>query len=375
MSTRKLLIVTNDFPPRQGGIQAFVHELARRLPADQVAVYTSDYPGAAAFDAEQDFPVRRHPGGLLIPTPAARARVLQARRDFGSTSVWFGASVPLGLLAAPLRRAGVRRMVASTHGHEAGWAMLPVARQALRRIGEQVDVVTYLAEYTRQQLAGAFGPRANLVQLAPGVDLDTFSPAVSGAGVRQRHGLTGRPVVVCVSRLVPRKGQDVLIQAMPAILSKVSQAALLIVGGGPYEKRLRALAQRVGVAEQVVFTGPVPAAELPEHFAAGDVFAMPCRTRRMGMDVEGLGIVFLEASATGLPVIAGNSGGAPETVRQGITGLVVDGHDVVAVADRVSGLLADPQRAAAMGTAGRHWTEQSWQWSTAADRLADLLRL
>lgn len=375
MSTRKLLIVTNDFPPRQGGIQSFVHELARRLPAGQVAVYTSDYPGAAAFDAEQDFPVRRHPGGLLIPTPAARKRVLQARRDFGSTSVWFGASAPLGLLAAPLRQAGVQRMVASTHGHEAGWAMLPVARQALRRIGNQVDVVTYLAEYTRRQLAGAFGPQAKLVQLTPGVDLDTFNPAVSGAAVRQRHALTGRPVVVCVSRLVPRKGQDVLIQAMPAILAKVEQAALLIVGGGPYEKRLRALAQRAGVAKQVVFTGPVPAAELPEHFAAGDVFAMPCRTRRLGMDVEGLGIVFLEASATGLPVIAGNSGGAPETVRQEITGLVVNGHDVAVVADKLSGLLADPRRAAAMGTAGRHWTEQSWQWGTAADRLADLLRL
>ncbi|HEY0168992.1 MAG TPA: glycosyltransferase family 4 protein [Jatrophihabitans sp.] len=375
MSARALLIVTNDFPPRQGGIQSFVHELARRLPAGQVAVYASDHPGAAAFDAEQDFPVRRHPSGMLLPTPGARRRVLQARQDFGSTSVWFGASAPLGLLAAPLRRAGVRRLVASTHGHEAGWAMLPVGRQALRRIGAEVDVVTYLAEYTRQRLAGAFGPKATLAQLTPGVDLDTFSPAVSGAAVRQRHGLTGHPVVVCVSRLVPRKGQDVLIQAMPAILAKVEQARLLIVGGGRYEQRLRALAQRTGVAEQVVFTGPVPAGELPEHFAAGDVFAMPCRTRRLGMDVEGLGIVFLEASASGLPVVAGNSGGAPETVRQGVTGLVVDGADVAAVADQVSGLLADPRRAAAMGAAGRQWTEQSWQWNAMADRLAELLRL
>jgi phosphatidylinositol alpha-1,6-mannosyltransferase len=207
------------------------------------------------------------------------------------------------------------------------------------------------------------------------VDLDNFSPEVSGAAVRQRHGLTGRPVVVCVSRLVPRKGQDVLIQAMPAILAKVPQAALLIVGGGPYEQRLRKLARRTGVAGNVVFTGPVPAAELPEHFAAGDVFAMPCRTRRLGMDVEGLGIVFLEASAAGLPVVAGDSGGAPDTVRQGITGLVVNGIDIVAVADRVSGLLADPRRAAAMGTAGRKWAEQSWQWNTMADRLAELLRL
>ncbi len=375
MSPRRLLVVTNDFPPRQGGIQSFVYELARRLPADQLAVYASDHPGSKAFDAEQDFPVRRHPGGLLIPTPRARNRVLQARQDFGSTAVWFGASAPLGLLAAPLRRAGVRRVVASTHGHEAGWAMLPGARQALRRIGNQVDVVTYLADYTWQRLAGAFGPHPAMVKLTPAVDIDAFRPGVSGAAVRQRHGLAGRPVVVCVSRLVPRKGQDVLIQAMPAIAARVDGAALLIVGGGPYEQRLRELAERTGVADRVVFTGPVPAAELPEHFAAGDVFAMPCRTRRLGMDVEGLGMVFLEASASGLPVVAGDSGGAPDTVRDGITGLVVDGRDVAAVAQQVGGLLADPQRAARMGTAGRRWTEQVWQWATVADRLAELLQL
>jgi phosphatidylinositol alpha-1,6-mannosyltransferase len=375
MTARQLLIVTNDFPPRQGGIQSFVHELARRLPAGKVAVYTSNFAGSAAFDAQQDFPVRRHPSGLLIPSPAARRRVLQARQDFGSTSVWFGASAPLGLLAAPLREAGVTRMVASTHGHEAGWAMLPVARQALRRIGEQVDVVTYLTDYTRRKIAGAFGPRAQLVQLTPGVDVDTFTPAVSGAAVRQRHGLGGRPVVVCVSRLVPRKGQDVLIEAMPSVLSRVPGAALLIVGGGRYQQRLAELARRTGVAEQVVFTGPVSAGELPEHFAAGDVFAMPGRTRRLGMDVEGLGIVFLEASATGLPVIAGNSGGAPDAVQQGTTGLVVDGTDVATVAAQVSDLLADRARAAAMGAAGRQWTEQAWQWNTLADRLAELLHL
>ncbi|HST49538.1 glycosyltransferase family 4 protein [Jatrophihabitans sp.] len=375
MSTRRLLVVTNDFPPRQGGIQSFVYELARRLPAGQLAVYASDHPGSKAFDAGQDFPVRRHPGGLLTPTPRARRRVLRAREDFGSTAVWFGASAPLGLLAPPLRRAGVRRMVASSHGHEAGWAMLPGGRQALRRIGNQVDVVTYLADYTRQRLAGAFGPHPALVQLTPGVDVDTFSPAVSGAAVRHRHGLTGRPVVVCVSRLVPRKGQDVLIQAMPAIAARVEQAALLVVGGGPYQQKLRELADRVGVADRVVFTGPVPAAELPEYFAAGDVFAMPCRTRRLGMDVEGLGIVFLEASASGRPVVAGNSGGAPDAVRDGITGLVVDGRDVAGVAHQVGGLLADPERAGRMGSAGRRWTEQAWQWGTMADRLAELLQL
>lgn len=373
--SRRLLIVTNDFPPRQGGIQSFVFELARRLPSAQVAVYCSDYPGAHAFDANLDFPVRRHPTGLLIPTVAAARRIVRTRHEFGATSVWFGAAAPLALLAGPLRRAGVDRQVASTHGHEIGWAMLPAARQALRHIGEQVDVLTYLGEYTRRRLAAAFGPRAELVALPPGVDSQSFSPRVDGAAVRARHGLTGRPVIVCVSRLVPRKGQDVLIRAMPTVLEQVPDAALLMVGKGPYQARLVELARRVGVSEQVVLTGGVPFEELPQHFAAGNVFAMPCRTRRLGMDVEGLGIVFLEASASGLPVIAGDSGGAPDAVRPGITGEVVDGRDVTAVASELIRLLTDRHRARTLGAAGRDWVETSWDWDARSERLAELLRL
>ncbi|MDQ2838145.1 MAG: glycosyltransferase family 4 protein, partial [Actinomycetota bacterium] len=263
----------------------------------------------------------------------------------------------------------------TTHGHEVGWAMLPGARQALRRIADGVDVLTYLGEYTRRRLAAVLGDRTSLQQLTPGVDIDTFNPAVSGEQVRQRYGLTGRPVLVCVSRLVPRKGQDVLIRALPAIRERLPEAALLIVGGGPYAGDLRELAVKHGVIENVCFTGPVPAAELPQHFAAGDVFAMPCRTRRFGMDVEGLGMVFLEASATGLPVVAGDSGGAPDAVLAHRTGEVVDGTDVAAVAAELSALLADPRRARELGAAGRRWVEQSWQWDTIADRLAELLQL
>lgn len=373
--SRRLLIVTNDFPPRQGGIQSFVFELARRLPAKQVAVYCSDYPGAAAFDAALDFPVRRHPTGLLVPTVAVARRIVETRDEFGATSVWFGAAAPLALLAGPLRRAGVNRQVASTHGHEIGWAMLPAARQALRHIGKQVDVLTYLGEYTRQRLAAAFGPHAELVALPPGVDAKSFAPSVDGAAVRARHGLTGRPVVVCVSRLVPRKGQDVLIRALPAVLEQVPDAALLTVGKGPYQARLAELARRVGVSEHVVLTGGVPFEELPQHFAAGNVFAMPCRTRLMGMDVEGLGIVFLEASASGLPVIAGDSGGAPDAVRPGITGEVVNGRDVAAVAVELIRLLSDVDRARKLGAAGREWVETSWTWDARSERLAELLRL
>jgi len=373
--TRRLLLVTNDFPPRQGGIQTFLWELVRRLPADQVAVYASDHPGAAAFDRELPFPVRRHPTGLLVPSPAGRRRVLQARSDCGATSVWFGAAAPLGLLAGPLRTAGARRLVATTHGHEVGWAMLPGARQALRRIADQVDVLTYLGDYTRVRLARVLGERTRLERLTPGVDSDTFAPSVPGDGIRQRYDLTGRPVIVCVSRLVPRKGQDALIRALPAIRERVPGVALLLVGGGRYAGRLRQLAAEGGVADQVVLTGPVPFSELPQHFAAGDVFAMPCRTRRFGMDVEGLGMVFLEASATGLPVVAGNSGGAPDAVRPDVTGELVDGRDLAGIADTLAGLLTDPDRASRLGKAGRQWVEQDWQWDGIAARLAELLEL
>lgn len=368
------LIVTNDFPPRPGGIQNFVHSLAIRQPAGEIVVYAPAWPGAAAFDAQQPFPVIRHTSALMLPIPAVlrRARAIAAAER--CDRVWFGAAAPLGLLAEPLRRSGIDRMIAFTHGHEAGWAVLPGARQVLRRIGRNVDAMTYLCEYTRVRIAAALGDAANrLVRLPPGVDVDAFSPSVDGAATRRALGLAGRPVVVCVSRLVPRKGQDVLIRALPAIRARIPGAAVLLVGGGPYRAELQRMAASMGVAGDVVFTGSVPSQELPAHYTAGDVFAMPCRTRRGGLDVEGLGIVYLEASACGLPVVAGRSGGAPDAVQDGITGTVVDGRDVAATARAVADLLADPARAAGMGAAGRAWVEAEWRWDLLATRLRGLL--
>lgn len=371
---RRTLVVTNDFPPRQGGIQSFVHQLALRQPAGSLVVYASDHEGSARFDAGQPFPVLRHGTGLLVPTPAARRRVVDALREFECSAVWFGAAAPLGLLAPALRAAGAERVLAMTHGHEAGWAMLPGARQALRRIGDGTDVITYLGEYFRARLAGPFGDRPELVQLTPGVDVEAFRPDLDAAPVRKRYGLTGRPVVVCVSRLVPRKGQDTLLHALPVVQRTVPDAALLLVGGGRYRDELTGLAAALGVSGDVVFTGSVPYADLPAHFAAGDVFAMPCRTRRAGMDVEGLGIVYLEASAAGLPVLAGDSGGAPDAVRDGETGYVVDGRDPGAVAERLVGLLLDRSLRERMGAAGRAWVEQDWNWDVLAQRLYGLLQ-
>ncbi|MGA5030723.1 glycosyltransferase family 4 protein [Streptomyces cellulosae] len=378
----KTLIVTNDFPPRPGGIQAFLHNMALRLDPERVVVYASTWKrtregveATAAFDAEQPFTVVRDRTTMLLPIPAATRRAVGLLREHGCTSVWFGAAAPLGLMAPALRRAGAERIVATTHGHEAGWAQLPAARQLLRRIGESTDTITYLGEYTRSRIARALTPEAaaRMVQLPPGVDEKTFHPGSGGDEVRARLGLTDRPVVVCVSRLVPRKGQDTLIRAMPAVLAAEPDAALLIVGGGPYEKDLRRLAADTGVAASVRFTGSVPWSELPAHYGAGDVFAMPCRTRRGGLDVEGLGIVYLEASATGIPVVAGDSGGAPDAVLDGETGWVVPGTSPTETADRITTLLADPELRDRMGRRGREWVEEKWRWDLLADKLKTLL--
>ncbi|PWR12847.1 alpha-(1-2)-phosphatidylinositol mannosyltransferase [Micromonospora sicca] len=370
----RTLLVTNDFPPRPGGIQSFVHHLAVRQPAGSVVVYASSWRGAEKFDADQPFEVVRERTRVLLPTPLVARRAAKLARAYDCDTVWFGAAAPLGLLAAGLRRrAGIRRAVALTHGHEVGWAALPGARAALRRIGRGVDVTTYLGEYTRVRLARVLDGVTELRRLAPGVDVDTYHPSVDGEPVRIRLGLADRPVVVCVSRLVPRKGQDMLIRAMPEIRRRVPDAALLIVGGGPYRAALEKLARHAGVERDVVFTGSVPSAELPAHYAAGDVYAMPCRTRNRGLDVEGLGIVYLEASATGLPVVAGDSGGAPDAVREGETGYVVRGRDVAQLADRVATLLADRDLARQLGAAGRAWVEREWRWETQAQRMAALL--
>ncbi|MFJ3584001.1 glycosyltransferase family 4 protein [Streptomyces sp. NPDC090127] len=378
----KTLIVTNDFPPRPGGIQAFLHNMALRLDPERVVVYASTWKrsregieATAAFDAEQPFTVVRDRTTMLLPTPRVTARATALLREHGCESVWFGAAAPLGLMGPALRRAGARRLVATTHGHEAGWAQLPGSRQLLRRIGEGTDTLTYLGEYTRSRIAGALTPAAagRMTQLPPGVDEKTFHPASGGEAVRERLGLSDRPVVVCVSRLVPRKGQDTLIRALPEIVRRVPDTVLLIVGGGPYEKDLRGLAATTGVSDSVRFTGAVPWEELPAHYGAGDVFAMPCRTRRGGLDVEGLGIVYLEASATGLPVVAGDSGGAPDAVLDGETGYVVRGDAPAESADRIATLLLDPELRRRMGARGRAWVEDRWRWDLLAERLKELL--
>jgi phosphatidylinositol alpha-1,6-mannosyltransferase len=369
----KVLLVTNDFPPRPGGIQSFLHGLVARLPADDVVVYTSRWRGWEEWDETQPYEIVREDTSVLLPTPAVRRRAVSLVQSRGCDVAWFGAAAPLGLLAPALRRAGAARLVATTHGHEVGWAATPGARQLLRRVGAEVDVMTYLGDYTRSRLAAVLGAdAAKLQRLTPGVDTEMFRPGLGGE-VRRSLGLSDRPVVVCVSRLMRRKGQDVLVRALPVVQRAVPDAALLLVGGGPSRSRLESLAVSCDVASSVVFTGSVPWEELPSFYGAGDVFAMPCRTRLGGLDVEGLGMVFLEAAACGLPVVAGDSGGAPDAVLDGESGYVVDGDSVPAVAERLVALLAQPQVARRMGERGRTWVGEQWSWNKTVETLEQLL--
>ncbi|MDQ1616994.1 MAG: phosphatidyl-myo-inositol dimannoside synthase [Actinomycetota bacterium] len=372
----RTLVVTNDFPPRVGGIESFVLAMVSRMPPDEVVVHTARQPGDAAFDGGLPFPVVRDPSRIMLPTRAITARSVQIARDLSCDSVWFGAAAPLGLMARSLKeRADVLTTVATTHGHEVWWAATPGARTLLRRIGDTNDVLTYLGTYTRHRIARALSAQAGgrMVQLTPGVDDVAFRPDIDGSAVRERYGLVDRPVVVCVSRLVERKGQDMLVRALPLIQRRVPGAAVLLVGDGPHRTRVERIASQLGVTGDVVFAGAKPWAELPPYYAAGDVFAMPSRTRKVGLEVEGLGIVYLEASASGLPVVAGDSGGAPDAVQDGTTGFVVNGRSPAEIADRVSTLLLDPALSARMGEWGRRWVEQRWRWDDLAASLQGLL--
>lgn len=371
----RTLIVTNDFPPRTGGIESFVLAMAQRMPKGEVVVHTARQTGDRAFDATLDFPVIRDRSRLMVPTPAISRRAAEIARAEGCDRVWFGAAAPLGLMAGRLRAAGVQRLVATTHGHEVWWANVPLTRQLIRRIGNQVDVVTYLGEYCRARIAPALdtAAQARMVQLTPGVDDVVFHPGADGARVRERHGLGDRPVVLCISRMVARKGQDVLVRALPRIRQAVPDAALLLVGDGPHRREVERQVDRLGLREHVVFAGRVPWAETPDYYAAGTVFCMPTRTRLAGLEPEALGICYLEAAAVGLPVVAGDSGGAPDAVLDGENGFVVNGRDVEAVADRCAQLLLDPELARRFGERGRAWVARQWRWDDLAVRLQQLL--
>lgn len=351
------LWVTNDFPPRSGGIEQMLFHLVGTLPPDTVQVLASPWEGDADHDAALPYAVQRVHRRPLLPTPGLLRTVRRAVRAHEADVVVFGSAWPLAELAGHLDVP----TLGITHGREAGlvrWGFAPL----IRRLGRACSDMTLLSDFTAGRLHPVLDRITGLHRLPGGVDTVVFTP--DGPTMRSRHQLhPDTPVAVCISRLVPRKGQDQLVRIWPQVRAAVPGAHLLIVGTGPLEARLRHEVEAASLDGAVTFAGEVAWAELPAYFRTGDVFTMPCRTRLGGMDVEGLGLVFLEAQACGVPVVVGDSGGAPQTVMDGTTGLVVDGNDDADVLGAVVGLLADRDRSRAMGAAARTHVAATWDWS------------
>jgi phosphatidylinositol alpha-1,6-mannosyltransferase len=379
--TEKIICITNDFGPRAGGIETFVIGLIERLPPGSVTVYTSQQGDTKAYDQNwlDQFGVKvvRDKSKILLPTP----RVARAIKELISKQkievAFFGAAAPLALMAQSLRKAGARRIVSLTHGHEVWWAKVWPFKWAMRYIGNHVDHLTYLGDFTHKEIARSLSADAAsaMVKIAPGIDVAHFAPQSSAVELRQSLGLANKKVIVSVGRLVHRKGQDSLITALPQILQHHSDAHVLLIGAGPHKKHLEDLVEKFSVQDAVTFIGRIQYADLPRYISVGDIFAMPSRSRLAGLEVEGLGIVYLEASACGLPVIAGKSGGAPDAVLEGETGITVDGRDPAAIAKAVKFLFDDPIRAKEMGQRGREWINSSWHWDIRARKFVEILKI
>lgn len=369
-----MLLVTNDYPPRLGGIQRTLEALVRRMPPDRVAVLCPAWDGAAAYDQRQPYRVVRQPERFLWPTREVARRVRAVAEEHGAEVVLFGAAYPLALLGPGLDRLGLPYLAAA-HGFEYWLSIAPGTHALMRRAtGRAARVTVLCSAFIARVVRTAVPDPVPVSVVYPGADVTTFRPDLPVEDLRVRHGLTDRPVVVCVSRLVPRKGQDVLIRAMSEVRRRVPDAVLVIVGDGPYRRALERMADELAPPGSVVFAGAVSEEELPRYYRLGDVFAMPCRTRLGGLEVEGWGNVFIEAAACGRPVVVGDSGGAREALAPGETGLLVDGRRVPEVADAVASLLADPALAERMGRAGRARVERAFTWERASAELARYLR-
>lgn len=367
MEVPRTLLVTNDFPPRVGGIERMLEALVGELPADRVTVFCPAHPHAQDFDSAAPYRVIRQPERFLLPTPAVRDRLTATVRETASDVVLFGAMYPLAMLGPSLARAGVPYLAAA-HGFEYWLSIAPGTHAAMRYASSRASRVFCCSRFVARTVRTAVRRPIPVSVLHLGADAETFRPDLPTDDLRKRHGIGDRPVVVCVSRLVARKGQDFLIEGIDRIRSHAPGAVLVIVGSGPYEPQLRTLAARAPEGS-VVFTGSVSEEELPRYYALGDVFAMPCRSRLGGFEVEGWGNVFIEAAACAKPVVVGDSGGAPEALIHGETGVLVDGTDVGSVADAVGSLLADPERARRLGAAGRERVLGHLTWAAVGERL------
>lgn len=364
-------MVTNDFPPIVGGISSFADNLMRRLP--DTLVYAGAHDDAHAFDAAAPYPVFRGPRRFMLPTADVERDLDQVIRAERPDLLLFAAPWPLPLLGARFDLP----FVVCTHGAE---AVIPArirgGRAALRRFLRRASMLYAVSRYTGEwvrRTVGVTGPPIRLLRNS--VDLQAFHPSIDGSAVRARLGLGDDPVILTIGRMVPRKGHDMLIKAMPAVRALHPTARLVVVGDGPMREELEKLAADLPRGA-VTFTGRIDDDERAAHFAAADIFAHPNRARMMGFEEEGFGVVFLEAAACGLPVVAGDSGGSPEAIADNETGILVDGQELQAIVSALDRLLSDPPWAAAMGQAGRTFVERNFDPETIAERLAeDLARI
>ena len=365
---RRHLLVTNDFPPKVGGIQSYLWELWRRLPAADIAVHTTPHAEALAFDSEQAFVVTRSREPVLLPTPTVVRRVRNLAERQGAELVVWDPALPVGHAA---RRVG-RPYAVVLHGSEVTVpGRLPMARSILARVLRGASLVICAGNYPAAEAERAAGCTLPTVVVPPGVDTDRFRPLdeAERASVRRELGLpVDAPLVVSVSRLVPRKGMDTLIRSAARLERTEPDLVVAIAGSGRDRRRLEGLVASTGAP--VRFLGRVPEELLPGLYGAGDVFAMLCRSRWGGLEQEGFGIVFLEAAAAGVPQVAGESGGAAEAVAHERTGLVMGRPDAVEqVARTLSDLLGDRERRAEMGREARRRAEAEFSYDVLARRL------
>jgi len=360
------LLVTNDFPPKHGGIQSYLYELWRRLPPADTTVFTTAFPGAAEWDAEQPFRIERSRHKVLLPTRPLVRDIDALAREVRADIVFVDPMLPLGLVGPRLTAAPY---VVVAHGSEiTGYVRVPGSRGRARRVLRGAAAVVAAGSYpARVATEGAARPLAGVV-IPPGVDGTRFVPAESAARAetRRKFGLDpDRPLVLGLSRLVPRKGFDVVIDAVAGLPG----VQVAIGGSGRDRRRLERRA-----AGRARFLGRVADADLPALYACADVFAMCCRDRWFGIEAEGFGIVFLEAAACGVPAVAGRSGGSHEAVADGETGYVVAPRDVAAVRDAIAALVADEALRARMGEAARRRAIDEFAYDRLAARLQPVAR-
>ncbi|MFM2180351.1 MAG: hypothetical protein RL192_513 [Actinomycetota bacterium] len=376
---KNILVITNDFGPRTGGIETFVMGLLERIVDHKVVVFTSQQGDTSEYDQQwfKKFGVQviRDRSKILLPSLRVAKRAKEIAQMHNIEVVVFGAAAPLALMAPKLRKAGIKKIIALTHGHEVWWARIFPFNLAMKRIGNSVDHLTYLGEFTRQAISRSLSRKSidSMVKIAPGIDTSHFSPQADATQRRTELGLESKKIIISVGRLVHRKGQDKLIQAFPTIVREIPSAHLLIVGEGPYRAHLEKLVEKLSLKANVTFVGRIFYNDLPSYLSASDVFVMPSRSRFFGLEVEGLGIVYLEASACAIPVVAGVSGGAPDAVQEGITGLCVDGTNIGQIAEAVIHICSDSKRATKMGLAGRNWVIEQWQWEIWSKQFNSLL--